>query len=108
MAYPTGAPDLGPTAQALHGWRIGPGVGAAVASRSPRQKAATVSDHAARRSHPGLHAARIQPRLLAANRVDTAAPHAIQSCAAVMVLLECCATVHEAWCDAKPQVSMGM
>jgi hypothetical protein len=27
---------------------------------------------------------------------------------AVVVLLECCATVHEAWCDAKPQVSMGM
>jgi hypothetical protein len=25
-----------------------------------------------------------------------------------MVLLECCATVHEAWCDAKPQVSTGM
>jgi hypothetical protein len=30
------------------------------------------------------------------------------SLAARMVLLECCATVHEAWCDAKPQVSMGM
>jgi hypothetical protein len=30
------------------------------------------------------------------------------SLAAPMVLLECCATVHEAWCDAKPQVSMGM
>jgi hypothetical protein len=24
------------------------------------------------------------------------------------VLLECCATVHEAWCDAKPQVNTGM
>ena len=33
---------------------------------------------------------------------------AIQSCAAAMVLLECCATVHEAWRDAKPQVSVGM
>ena len=38
--------------------------------------------------------ARIRPRLLAANRADTTA-HAIQSCAAVMVLLERCATVQE-------------
>ena len=29
------------------------------------------------------------------------------SVSSVMVLLECCATVHEAWCDAKPQVSTG-
>ena len=41
----------------------------------------------------------------------THSAHAIQSCAGVMELLECCATVQEAWCpwcDAKPQVSMGM
>jgi hypothetical protein len=107
VAYPTGASHLGPTAQALHGWRIGPGVGAAVASRSPRQSAATVSDHAARRSHPGFHAARIQPRPLAANRGDTTV-HAIESRADVMVRLKHCASLREAHCDAKPQVSMGM
>jgi hypothetical protein len=35
-------------------------------------------------------------------------PHAIQACPAVIVLLERCATVHKARCNAKPQVSMGM
>ena len=55
--------------------------------------------------------ARIPPPSLAASCADTTATHtahAMQSCAAVMVLLECCATVHQARCDAKPQVSMGM
>jgi hypothetical protein len=38
VAYPAGASRLGSTAQALHGRRIGPGVGAADASRAPRSR----------------------------------------------------------------------
>jgi hypothetical protein len=41
------------------------------------------------------------------NRADTIAD-LIESFAAVMVLAERYATVHEARCDTKPQVSMGM